>query len=915
MEPVPTRASDRSLDEHIAHLAIADPEAARRMHNHLAGSDRSAFSHLLSQIVDEVIEALATELSFGRTLAEGMGRMLIKGTADDVQRYRSMVSAAAANGPTLAGLFAHHLVPVLTCGDTRLADRLADTVRVMIGKGTYTLKAPLETLGRLIEANDLAGAHAFIDLLNATYGLDTSYNRTVYLTHTLPRAVNGFDEPRRLWQIQALTRVIEADERLADDYLKGLASGLGLLSAAALKTFLDQAMAHYRKNAEQGACYLSLESRRAQEACRDLQVTASLSSLRGSLERYLQARTGMALAIRPLSSLPSERAQASRNMPLTHVDGQAIYLPDEMGILERQKDNVDLYKLLVKLEAGAFEFGTFDLDAQKALDGHAAGLQPDMARGHATDSQLALVINAFEHPGLALDLFTLCEHARIARRVQWCYPGLFRRLNATLNDAALLSRTGCPTGGTLFPIYQHMVMGTPLETDSNLAALGDALTRRLDHDMASGMDSAETSAQMAMAFYPALAEQVGIDRPSGYEPLSLPFGRRLDPASFAPPDSVYAGLAADIRSRLATRGIRAYQSDLHTLLRQQHGRLSITDIGPLVANPTAEATTVDLSWLDLDALACSHGLALPTIDAAGASAFCYREWDWCMGDYLPDRVRVLERDTGGLDETFYEQTLNDFNGLVKRIRYAFELLRPEELTILRQWREGDAFDYRALLDYAMDRKAGLIPSDRLFIKRMKRVRDVAALLLVDLSRSTANTVDQQGTRVLDVEKQAIVLLGEALNVVGDRFAIAGFSGTGPLGVDYYRIKDLDAPFDDEVKARIGAMAPQRSTRMGAAIRHATAQLETVTARVRLIMILGDGYPNDLAYKGPYAVEDTRRAVMEARTAAIHVKAITVNVSDNGQLDRLYGRSHHTLIGNVRDLPDRLVRVYSTLTRH
>jgi nitric oxide reductase activation protein len=89
----------------------------------------------------------------------------------------------------------------------------------------------------------------------------------------------------------------------------------------------------------------------------------------------------------------------------------------------------------------------------------------------------------------------------------------------------------------------------------------------------------------------------------------------------------------------------------------------------------------------------------------------------------------------------------------------------------------------------------------------------------------------------------------------------------------------------------------------------------VSARVRLIIILGDGFPNDLAYKGTYAVEDTRRAVMEARAAAIHVKAITVNANDNGQLDRLYGPAHHTRIGDVRELPDRLVRVYSALTRN
>ena len=103
--------------------------------------------------------------------------------------------------------------------------------------------------------------------------------------------------------------------------------------------------------------------------------------------------------------------------------------------------------------------------------------------------------------------------------------------------------------------------------------------------------------------------------------------------------------------------------------------------------------------------------------------------------------------------------------------------------------------------------------------------------------------------------------------------------------------------------------------MGAAIRHATVLLRCAAARVRLIIVLGDGFPNDLEYKGAYAVEDTRRAVLEARAASIHVKAITVNVADNGQLDRLYGAAHHTLIGNIQDLPDRLVRVYSALTKH
>jgi hypothetical protein len=471
----------------------------------------------------------------------------------------------------------------------------------------------------------------------------------------------------------------------------------------------------------------------------------------------------------------------------------------------------------------------------------------------------------------------------------------------------------------LLPLYHHLVCQEKQGHVPLWADLFNTMAKRFDQETATGLDTVKTSARLTMAFYAQLMDRLATDGTAPYDPLRLPFGRLLAPGSFGPFHDTYHRLAVDIHHHLAARQIKVYRSDIHDLLVRGNGQISSADILTLIIspspNPDDTAGTCNLADVDLTSLLCKHGVALPGNDDDAANAFRYREWDVCMGDYFPDRVRVLERDISPGDPCLYQTTLDRFRGLVRRIRYAFELLRPEEMTILRQWRDGDAFDYRALLDYALDKKAGLMPSDRLFIKRMKRIRDVAALLLVDLSRSTANAVDRIGTQVLDVEKQAIVLLCEALQVVGDRFAIAGFSGTGPLGVDYYRIKNLDAPFDDAVKGRISAMAPQRSTRMGAAIRHATAQLVKQQARVRLILILGDGFPNDLEYKGTYAVEDTRRAVMEARAANIHVKAITVNLSDNGQLDRLYGHTHHTLIGNVQDLPDKLVRVYSALTRH
>ena len=247
------------------------------------------------------------------------------------------------------------------------------------------------------------------------------------------------------------------------------------------------------------------------------------------------------------------------------------------------------------------------------------------------------------------------------------------------------------------------------------------------------------------------------------------------------------------------------------------------------------------------------------------------------------------------------------------MRRAFELLRPEGLSMMRPWLEGDQFDYRALLDFAVDRRIGRIPSDRLYIKRDKRQRDVAVLVLVDLSKSTANLASGSSSRILDIEKEALVLLSEALDVAGDQFAVAGFSGAGRFGVEYLRIKDFSDGLDDGVRRRINAITPMRSTRMGAAIRHATRALEKTPAKVRLLLTLTDGFPNDVGYKQGYAVADTRNAVREASAKQIHFKAIVVNLAGDPDLDALYGKFQHSLISDIKELPGKLLRIYGAMT--
>jgi nitric oxide reductase activation protein len=421
------------------------------------------------------------------------------------------------------------------------------------------------------------------------------------------------------------------------------------------------------------------------------------------------------------------------------------------------------------------------------------------------------------------------------------------------------------------------------------------------------------------------AERNGED----YRPMVTPFGRRIAPDLIYSRQQAFEGPARKIKSWVESKGYRVYASDIRRQLIDANGKISLMDIrrlarsgrrGSPLKSRTDDAARA-LTAADFFRLGIQSSPGIEVVDdgepddALGYPVYRYDEWDEGAGDYMRDHVRVCRRPVPEDPNDFYQAVLKRHHGLVKKLRYAFELLKPQGVKILRRWVEGDEFDYRALLNVAVDKRAGLIPSDRLYNKRVKQKRDVSVLLLVDISRSTSNRVLGTAASVLDVEKEAIVLFCEALEVVGDDFGIAGFSGTGRLGVDYYSVKEFEETMDDTVRCRINALTPQRSTRMGAAIRHAVRQLEMAPSRVRLLIILGDGFPNDLDYKQGYAVADTRRAVFEARSKDVYTHAITVNISGDPRLDDLYGNVRHTVISDVRELPGKLLRIYGALTRY
>ena len=204
--------------------------------------------------------------------------------------------------------------------------------------------------------------------------------------------------------------------------------------------------------------------------------------------------------------------------------------------------------------------------------------------------------------------------------------------------------------------------------------------------------------------------------------------------------------------------------------------------------------------------------------------------------------------------------------------------------------------------------------DRLYETVRPARRDVAILLLVDVSGSTDSWVADT-RRIVDVEKEALIVVCEALDALGDGYAVMAFSGEGPGGVSVATVKDFSEPNGLLVRRRIAALEPDRFTRTGAAIRHATAALSAQTARHRLLLVLSDGKPNDVdVYEGRYGVEDTRQAVAEARMQGLHAFCLTVDRQAPVYLPRIFGPSGYAVLRHAATLPHVLVDVVRLLLR-
>jgi nitric oxide reductase activation protein len=327
------------------------------------------------------------------------------------------------------------------------------------------------------------------------------------------------------------------------------------------------------------------------------------------------------------------------------------------------------------------------------------------------------------------------------------------------------------------------------------------------------------------------------------------------------------------------------------------------------------------------------------------SYYAYDEWDYVMADYRRNWCRLREIPVDGDGGDFFEATLQRYSDLLPQVRRNFQRIRPASYRMVRGLEDGDEIDFDRTIESRVARRMGEIPDGRVYKARKKEARDVATLFLLDMSASTDEPIHREPTRysgdddnddwmkawqrrpqqpqrprrIIDVNKEALVIMAQSLEEIGDSYAIMGFSGHGRDNVEFYVMKEFDHELTDEVKARVGAVEPKRSTRMGAAIRHVREKFKDVASRAKHVILLSDGFPQDFDYghdrrSNAYGIQDTMVALKELEMAGVLPFCITVDRTGHDYLRQMCAPSRYLVIEDITSLPRQLPKIYEQVVR-
>lgn len=291
--------------------------------------------------------------------------------------------------------------------------------------------------------------------------------------------------------------------------------------------------------------------------------------------------------------------------------------------------------------------------------------------------------------------------------------------------------------------------------------------------------------------------------------------------------------------------------------------------------------------------------------------YVYPEWHYQLELWRQNWCTVVEKLPGRSSEGPSQGSIEASHSFkpmaLRRMR---RLSRRHRLR--RQW-EGDDIDLNAAIEVLVDRRLNLQPEPRLFMRSGRETGASSILVLLDLSESTNELCGSSGQTLLDVEKQAAFLLADATLNTEDRVAIHGFSSNTRAEIDYHRVLEFGMPLQGSARSRLASVPGRHSTRIGAALRHASALLQDEAGNQRAILLVTDGAPADVDVFDPeYLIEDARVAVMQARLTGVRIFCIAVDANADRYVRRIFGWRDYCVAENASSLPSQLQRAYARL---
>jgi hypothetical protein len=640
---------------------------------------------------------------------------------------------------------------------------------------------------------------------------------------------------------------------------------------------------------------------------------------------------------------------AGRRLVLTDdrgtLAGDTLYLPERLAVADPAA-----YRVLALQQLCHREFGTQDFRLAIAAERIAEVEDVQIAELGGRASDFERFYHQFSHPPLMSRLFHLCERMRIDALMVTTYPGIRRHLAHWQSHLAhQWPAEPVVDLATALAALQAQAQGVAPELIAALdvgGILGDAIGELGAIGRRPG--DVYDAAAAAVAIYRDLARLID----DAAVELPLPLDEELDDAtSWSQREARLEDWRDDLAAMEASLSVEMLEGEQTEAGTAEH--LADGDVRP---------EDLDLRKLgrERDDLARKIDMERSALrDALGAGAprarsFRYDEWSYLERRYLPRYCRLFEQRL----EPDPEADLGKLQAVIRAhrggVQKRLEQIKPLGYQRVYRLADGDELDFNAVIQARQDARAGHTPDERVYSRRDRVHRDVCAAFLVDLSASTddpvepappapeadeddpflwgrgapvgaaerssaAPTVEEEPPRrIIDVQREAMLVMSAALESLGDSYGVYGFSGYGHDCVELFVAKEPHERFGRHTLAAIAGMKPKRSTRMGPAIRHATRKLLDSGNSLKVLLIISDGFPQDCDY-GPergeheYGVQDTAKALQEAHDKGVETFCVTVDRSGHDYLKRMCPEARYLVIEEIEDLPEQLSKVYEALT--